>query len=78
MKKTISSPDYRNLISWLKKSREDQGLSMRALAERLDVPHSFVQKIETMERRLDVMEYVWYCAALGIDSKKGLDLIDVQ
>lgn len=51
---------------------------MRALAEKLDVPHSFVQKIETMERRLDVMEYVWYCAALGIDSKKGLDLIDVQ
>lgn len=48
---------------------------MRALADKLEVPHSFVQKIETMERRLDVMEYVSYCGALGIDPKEGLDLI---
>lgn len=48
---------------------------MRALAEKLDVPHSFVQKIETMERRLDVMEYVWYCNELGVDAKKGLEEI---
>lgn len=75
MKKTIASPKYQKLIGWLKNSRKDQGLSMRALADRLEVPHSFVQKVETMERRLDVMEYISYCAALEIDPKVGLDLI---
>jgi len=75
MRKTIASPRYRKLVLWLKSNREGQGLSMRALADKLQVPHSFVQKIETMERRLDVMEYVSYCGALGIDPKEGLDLI---
>lgn len=75
MRKTIASPQYRKLVLWLKNNREEQGLSMRALADRLEAPHSFVQKIEMLERRLDVMEYVRYCAALGIDPKEGLDLI---
>ena len=75
MIKTISSPKYRKLVLWLKNNRKEQSLSMRALADKLDVPHSFVQKIETMERRLDVMEYIDYCEALGIDPKDGLDLI---
>lgn len=48
---------------------------MRALAEKMGVPHSFVQKIETMERRLDVIEYLSYCTALGVDPKDGLDMI---
>ena len=60
---------------WLKKGREDQGLSMRALAEVLGVPHSFVQKVEMLERKLDVMEYVRYCSALGLDPKIGLDVM---
>jgi transcriptional regulator with XRE-family HTH domain len=75
MKKTISSPGYRKLILWLKKGREDRGLSMRALAELLGVPHSFVQKVETLERKLDIMEYVRYCSALGLDPKSGLDVL---
>jgi hypothetical protein len=45
---------------------------MRVLAEKLDVPHSFVQKVESLERRLDVYEYVQYCDALGLDPCVGL------
>ena len=48
---------------------------MRELASRLDEPHSFVQKVETMERRLDVFEYSLYCEALGVDVHAGLDYL---
>lgn len=48
---------------------------MRELAGRLNQPHSFVQKVETMERRLDVFEYSLYCKALGVDGHEGLDLL---
>lgn len=75
MRKTIASPEYRKLVLWLKNKRIEQELSMRALADKLEVPHSFIQKIEMMERRLDVVEYISYCAALGVDPKDGLDLI---
>ena len=49
---------------------------MREVATRLDVPHSFVGKLEQAERRLDVVEYVHYCKALGVPPIEGLALID--
>ena len=45
---------------------------MRDLAIRLDEPHSFVQKVEMRERRLDVFEYTLYCNALDLDPMEGL------
>lgn len=72
-------PQYQKLIHWLQQSREEQGLSMRALAERLAVPHSFVQKVETMERKLaDVLEYVVYCEALGLEPAERLQLLSYR
>ena len=49
---------------------------MRDLAKRLNVPHSFVGKVEQHERRLDVVEYVQYCEALKISPIKGLSIVD--
>ncbi|RYY04030.1 MAG: XRE family transcriptional regulator [Gammaproteobacteria bacterium] len=76
MKKAISSPQYSDLISWLKESRLALGLSLRDLGERLNEPHSFVQKVEILERRLDVYEYIEYCKALEVNPKKGLDFFN--
>lgn len=45
---------------------------MRDLAKKLDVPHSWIGKIEQAERRLDVMEYIRLCKALKIDPAEGL------
>jgi transcriptional regulator with XRE-family HTH domain len=75
MQKTITSSKYSDLIHWLKQTREDQSISMRELARRLDEPHSFVQKVEIMERRLDVFEYTLYCKALGVDPIRGLKIL---
>lgn len=72
MKKAISSEDYLHLIGWLTQARLDLNWSMRDLAGKLDVPHSFVQRVETLERRLDVYEYVVYCRTLGVNPSAGL------
>lgn len=76
MKKTIAAEQYLDLINWLTAARVNQGLGMRALAERLGRPHSFVQKVESFERRLDVFEYVTYCNALGVDPSEGLRIME--
>lgn len=65
----------RTLTTWLREKRESQGLTMRDLADRLGKTHSFVQKVEQGERRLDVIEYLWYCAALDAPPNDGIDLI---
>lgn len=74
MKKTISSQNYICLLQWLKNARLEQDLTMRDLAKLLDVPHSFIGKVESAERRLDVQEYLLYCQALDIDYEKGIEL----
>ena len=43
-------------------------IGLRELAQRLDREHSFVWRIETGERRLDVVEFAWVCHALNQDA----------
>ncbi len=73
--KTIYSPAYRALLAWLREKRRAQGISMRDLAAKLGVPHSWIGKIETGERRLDVAEFVRLCEALEIDPHAGVKLL---
>lgn len=49
---------------------------MRDLAEKMDVPHTFIAKIEARERRLDVIEYLNYCKYLEISPFEGLKEVD--
>lgn len=76
MKKTISSPEYANLIKWLKSQRLALGLTMRELADLIDEPHSVVQKVELLQRRLDIHEYYLYCKALNIDPCEGIKFFE--
>lgn len=75
MEKTIHTAAYRELITWLKSCREKKGVSMRELASELEVSHSWIAKIEQLERRMDIMEYVRLCDSLKIDSGKGLAIM---
>ncbi|MFC0820206.1 helix-turn-helix domain-containing protein [Moraxella marmotae] len=75
MTKSIYSSQMIALRAWLRSERQNQNLSMRALASKLDRPHSFVQRVEEGDRRLDVVEYFWYCQALGVDPVFGLGII---
>lgn len=51
-------------------------MSMRQLAELLDEPHSVVQNVENLDRRLDVYEYTVYCRALGLNPILGMKFFD--
>ena len=48
---------------------------MRQAGDLLGKPHSFVGKTEVGQRRLDVVEFVWYCRCLGFDAVEGLNEI---
>ena len=51
----------------LKLIRTEKRFTMRALADRLGTPHSFIGKTEQQNRRLDVGEFAQYCQALEVD-----------
>lgn len=70
--KTIYSPESKRLSKWLRLQREAKGLSMREAGEIIGKPHSFIGKIEVGQRRLDVVEFIWYCNKLGFDPIDGI------
>lgn len=63
----VTSPSYEAAISHLIEARKTAGLSQRDLAERLEKPRSFVSKLESRERRLDIVEFLAYTRALGLE-----------
>ena len=56
MSKSIYSKDYKAIIEHLKTARLDASLSQQAVAVKLGKPQSYISKIESGERRLDVAE----------------------
>lgn len=68
MQKSTHTADYSSLRAELRSAREKAGLSQRDLAERLAVPHSWIAKVESGERRIDLVEFGWFLSACGVDS----------
>lgn len=62
----VASHSYQAAVDRLVSLRVEKQLSQRDLAERLGKPRSFVSKIETKARRLDIVELVAYARALGV------------
>ena len=67
---SVHSAEHTYLRQLLIRRRLDLGLSQRALAERMNVVHSFVGKVETGDRRLDIFEFIEYCQALDWDTSE--------
>jgi len=68
MQKSVHTKEYKALRAELRAIREKAGLSQRDLAAKLNVPHSWVAKVEAGERRIDVVELCWFIAACGEDA----------
>lgn len=70
LRKTLRSRENDALIALLVDARREAGLTQRDLAQILKRPRSFVSRIETGERRLDVVEFVAVAKALKIDPEE--------
>lgn len=71
---------HSNEHSWLREyfvtRRQELALSQRALCEKMGVVSSFVGKVETGDRRLDVFEFIAYCKGLELDPVAVLQEIE--
>lgn len=65
MRKSIHSSEYAGLRKRLAGMRAEAGLTQRSLAKLLDAPPSWVAKVELGERRIDLIEFAWFCDACG-------------
>ncbi len=55
MTKAIYSKDHRRIIEQLKKARQDSGLNQLEVAKLLGKTQSYISKVESGQRRIDVI-----------------------
>ena len=67
MEKSTHTPEYELLCVQIRSAREDAGLTQRDLAARLKVPHSWIAKVESGERRIDLIEFFWFVSECDSD-----------
>ena len=56
MAKTIYSKEHRTLVERLKSARKEAGLDQEEVAKLLGVSQSYVSKIESGQRRIDIVQ----------------------
>jgi transcriptional regulator with XRE-family HTH domain len=67
MPKSIYRPEYECFLAELRRARLGAGLTQDELAARLGRPQSYLSKVESGERRMDVIELRDFCIAVGLD-----------
>ena len=70
MEKSVHSENQKKLQRLLRDLREAKQLRQEDVAEALEVPQSFVSKVESGERRLDILELREVCEVLGVSLTK--------
>ena len=50
-------------------------MSLRAVGELVGRHHSVIGKLEQDRRKIELMEFIAYCEAVGADPHEGLSLI---
>lgn len=66
MAKSLHTPEYEYFRSLLVLARETVAMTQTEVSIKLSKPQSFVAKYEGGERRLDVIEFIDVCKALGV------------
>ncbi len=60
-------PEYRGIVDGLIAERKRQRLTQWDVARMMGVEQSQISKFERGERRLDILDYVRYCRAVGLE-----------
>ena len=73
MAKTLGTARQAALIDLLVRSREAAGMTQSDLATRLGAYQSLVARLESGQRRVDVVEFIALAEILGFDPAAAID-----
>ena len=75
MKTSTYSLHYEKLRSWLKTKRSLSSLTLREIAPMIGAHFTSVGKMEQDRKKIELVEFVRYCQAIGADPHEGLEII---
>jgi transcriptional regulator with XRE-family HTH domain len=62
----LNSTNYGKLRRAIKAARAESGMTQEQVAAKMRRPQSFVSKVESGQRHLDIVEFIDLCRAIGI------------
>lgn len=78
MKLSIWAEENEKLRTVLRNMRKKKGLTQTELADRLDMPRTFVTKYETARRNLTFIDVLKISDAFGIEVEEIIKLLDLK
>jgi transcriptional regulator with XRE-family HTH domain len=75
LSKSLGSPQHKALIALLVDKREAAGLTQAQLAEKLGEYQSFVARLESGQRRVDVVEFLELAKVLGFNPREAIQAL---
>lgn len=75
MGKTLGSAKHIALVSFLIAKREGAGMSQQELASQIGQYQSFVARLESGQRRIDVVELVELARVLAFDPAQAIRVV---
>jgi transcriptional regulator with XRE-family HTH domain len=75
LRKSLGSARHKALIDLLIRKREAAGMTQADLATRLNEYQSFVARLESGQRRIDVVEFLELADAVGFDPAKVISAL---
>lgn len=70
--KTLGSKRQEFLVALIRNRREAAGLTQTDVAKALGEHQSFIARIESGQRRIDVIEYITLSEVIGFDAAEAL------
>ena len=74
-RRSVHSKVHQDIRNILIKQRKKLKLTQRDLAKKLEISHSIIGKIETGDRRLDIVELLEYANILEINTNTILEIL---
>ena len=75
MPRTLQSPKHRALKGLLIDARKAADLTQTEVARRVGRYQSYIAAIEIGQRRVDVVEFLGLCEAIGCDPREIIDAL---
>jgi transcriptional regulator with XRE-family HTH domain len=77
LRESLDSDNYKNIRRKLIILREKNSYTQRELAKKLSITQSYVSKVESGQRRLDVLELKKYLKVLNYSIDQFLSELDI-
>jgi len=77
MKVAYRSVKMARLLDRLRQIRKDAGLTQKKVARKLSAYPTFVSKVESGEKRLDVLELAEFCRLYKVPLAEFLESVDI-